>query len=175
MEGESVCKKLSLPKLVFEYYSNKIVVTKLVKDAMDGIDPADDFAFLGPRFEYWEKGPIWLNSRGEEEENETKNRWHLTSDTGWVHYFNTDWTKKERNETFVKYVLKCVYDQPIVFHIPFRASITLCLTNECIMFGEKVLHIFDPATHESDRVEKYGEHAKRVLRGFIQKKVNIKN
>lgn len=154
--------KISVPGLVFEYYENRIVTTKRTPNGDDGIDPSDDFMFIGPRMESWESGPIWLDETGAEDTG--PNRWIKDSDTGWVHYFNNSWTTKEKQATFVEYVLICVYNDTVSF-----PSSDLCLQENSIVFGKKILHVFDPTWSEEDKVEKYQEYVKRCLKAYFNK------
>lgn len=168
MEGEkeSVYKKLSLPKLDIEYHEDRIVVRMLTEDAMEGIDPGDDLMFLADIYEDWKNGPVWLDETGKEC---TEHRWTIDSDTGWVHYFNDVWTRKQRDAIFVDYVLKCFgYDNPpIVFHPSERI---LCLKEDCIMLGEKILLGVDPLADDDYKAEKYKEYVKKVIRGSLKQK-----
>lgn len=137
----------------------------LTKDAMEGIDPGDDLLFIGPRFEYWKNGPVWLDETGKEC---LEHRWTIDSDTGWVHYFNDVWTRKEREKTFAKYVSVCNSNtEPIVFH---PSEKILCLKEDCIMLGEKILLGVDPLADDDYKAKKYREYVKKVIRGFLEQK-----
>lgn len=166
---EGLPKKLSLPKLSFEFYEDRVVVRKLTKDAMDGINPWNDLLFLGPLFEYWKKGPVWLDESGHERLEQGNSRLIEDSDTGWVHYFNDGWTKEEREKTFSKYVCVCLGgDETIVF---YPSGITLSLKDDDrIVFGEKILHIFDPQMDEDGKDTLYKKWIKKVIRGFLENK-----
>jgi len=117
--------------------------------------------FLGPRCEDWKAGPCWIDETGTEDLN--RYRWKRTSDTGWVHYFPDTWTEKERDDTFVKYVCQCVYDQPVSF-----STKILCLQDNCIRFDDAILHIFEIGTDEDVIINQYEKSLKKLVQRFLK-------
>lgn len=61
--------RVSLPTLIFEYFEDRIVVTKVTPDA-DIKDPADGLMFMCLRCDFLEEDGS-----------------HVTTQ-GWIHYFN---------------------------------------------------------------------------------------
>ena len=138
--------RVSLPTLAFDYHHDRIVVTKLTPDADVG-DPSDGLMFIGPRCESWLEGPNWIDKDGKEDHSV---RWIKDSDTGWVHYFNPEWTEKERRETFAKYVVNYVYDERVT--LPTE---TMCLDEHCVAKGDKPVLYFTPMWTTENRLEAY--------------------
>jgi hypothetical protein len=163
---EGLPKRLSLPKLDVEFYEDRIVVRMLTKDAMTGIDPGDDFMFIADIYDDWKNGPVWLDQNGQEV---SKHRWTIDSDTGWIHYFNDEWTIDQKRNICAVYVFKCCkYDQPpIVFH---PSEITLCVKENCLMFGDKILCALDPEMDEDGNHALYKEYLIKLVKGFLKRK-----
>jgi hypothetical protein len=162
---KGLLKRLTVPNLDIEYHEDRIVVKALTKDGMEDIDPIDDLMFLANIYDGWKEGPIWLDAMGEECR---ENRWTKDTDTGWIHYFNDVWTRKQRDAIFIDYFLVCCpYGQPpIVFH---PSGVILCLKESHIVLGEKILYTFEPGTDEDDLYWEYRIWAKRYVKAYVKK------